>query len=200
MLELKTRLPTLNKTTGIPEWPNLPVGEKPLIHGNHDKAILYANESNRFAWVANDSYHLKPKGDGATIMISGVSVSRNGWMGLESIEPKTDGTWKHSNIMPNVTKVIDEFEALYLGCQLLLTYYNAPCHVARRLTTATMNVSDGGKQPILTQTGWYDTTDASTGTAVRVHQQMWYIGPNGKRSTNNLQRTRSARSGQNEAQ
>ena len=103
-------------------------------------------------------------------------------MGLEIIEPKTDGTWKHANIMANVTKVIDEFEALYPGCQLLLTYDNAPCHVAKRqgaLTTATMNVSDGGKQPILTQTGWYDTTDASIGTAMRVQQQMWYIGPDG---------------------
>ena len=68
MLQLKTRLPTLNETPGRPEWPNLPVDEKPLIHGNHDEATLYANEGDRFAWVANDSYHLKPKGDGATIM------------------------------------------------------------------------------------------------------------------------------------
>ena len=179
MLQLKTRLPTLNETTRRPEWPNLPVGKKPLIHGNHDEATLYANEGDRFAWVANDSYHLKQKGDGATIMISGVSFSCHGWMGLEIIEPKTDGTWKHANIMTNVTKVIDEFEALYPGCQLLLTYDNAPCHVAKRQGALTMNVSDGGKQPILTQTGWYDTTDASTCTAMRVQQQMWYIGPDG---------------------
>ena len=65
MLELKTRLPTLNETTGRPKWPT-------LLHGNHDEAILYANEGNGFAWVANDSYHLKLNDDGATIMISGV--------------------------------------------------------------------------------------------------------------------------------
>ena len=101
----------------------------PLLHGNHDEAILYANEGNRFAWVANDSYHLKRKDDGATIKISGVAVSCHGWMGLE---PKIDCTWQHANIMANVTRLIDEFEALYSGCQLLLTYDNAPCHVAKR--------------------------------------------------------------------
>ena len=183
MMALKPRLPVLNEQTGRPEWPNLPVGERPLLHGNHDEAILYANEGNRFAWVANDSYHLKPKGDGATIMISGVSVACHGWMGLEVIEPKTDGTWKHANVIANVNKVLDEFEAQYPGCQILLTYDNAPCHVAKRqgaLSTAAMNLSDGGKQPILTQTGWFDTIDASTGTsAVRIQQQMWFTGTDG---------------------
>ena len=74
---------------------------------------------------------MKPKGDGATIMVSGVSVACHSWMGLEVIEPKSDGTWKHDNIMSNVNKVINEFERLYPGCQLLLTYDNAPCHVAK---------------------------------------------------------------------
>ena len=62
------------------------------MHGNHDETILhvYANEGNRFAWISNDSYmyHLKPRGDGATIMVSGVSVACHGWLGLETIEPK----------------------------------------------------------------------------------------------------------------
>eukprot|EP00731_Ephydatia_muelleri_P006417 Em0003g665a len=68
MLTLKPRLPVLNETTGKPKWPNLPAGERPLLHGNHDEAILYANQGNRFAWVSNDSYHLKPKGEGTSIM------------------------------------------------------------------------------------------------------------------------------------
>eukprot|EP00731_Ephydatia_muelleri_P036009 Em0191g4a len=51
MLTLNPRLPVLNEVTGKPEWPNLPPGEKPLFHGNHDESILYANEGNRFAWV-----------------------------------------------------------------------------------------------------------------------------------------------------
>ena len=115
-------------------------------------------------------------------MISGVSVACHGCIGLEVIEPKTDGTWKHANVIANVNKVLDEFEAQYPGCQLLLTYDNAPCHVAKRqgaLSTAAMNLSDGGKQPILTQTGWFDTIDASTGTSVRIQQQMWFTGPDG---------------------
>ena len=41
MLALKPRLPLLNESTGLPTWPNLPVGERPLMHGNHDEAILY---------------------------------------------------------------------------------------------------------------------------------------------------------------
>ena len=44
MLQLQPRLPVWNETTGKPEWPNLLVGEVPLIHGSHDEAILYANE------------------------------------------------------------------------------------------------------------------------------------------------------------
>ena len=62
------------------------------MHGNHDEAILYANKGNRmrFAWIFNDNYHLKPKGDdGATIMVSGVSVACHGWLGLETqLKPK----------------------------------------------------------------------------------------------------------------
>ena len=65
-------------------------------------------------------------------MISGVSVACHGWMGLEVIEPKTDGIWKHGNVMTNVNQVIDKFEAQYPRCQLLLTYDIAPCHVAKR--------------------------------------------------------------------
>ncbi|KAL5479605.1 hypothetical protein EMCRGX_G023152 [Ephydatia muelleri] len=74
MLTLNPRLPVLNEVTGKPEWPNLPPGEKPLFHGNHDESILYANEGNRFAWVSNDAYHMKPKGDGTTIMVHQVLV------------------------------------------------------------------------------------------------------------------------------
>ena len=43
-----------------------------------------------------------------------------------------------------------------------------------------MNKSDGGKQPILTHMGWYNTVDAVTGTVVRVQQQMWFSGPDGR--------------------
>ena len=63
--------------------------------------------------------------------------------------------------------------------QLLLTYDNAPCHVAKQqgaLSTAVMNLSDGRKQLILTQTGWFN---ASTGTSMRIQQQMWFTGPDG---------------------
>ena len=182
MLTLKTRLPVLNKVTGKPEWPNLPPGEKPLFHGNHDESILYANERNRFAWVSKDAYHMKPKGDGTTIMVSGVSVPCHGWLGLETIEPKTYGTWNHDNVMRNLGVVIDEFETLYPGCQLLLTYDNAPSHVAVRkgaLSVSKMNRSDGGKQPIITQMGWFETLDVATGMTKKVEQQMWYLGPDG---------------------
>ena len=40
----------------------------------------------------------------------------NGWIGLEIIEPKSDGTWNHGSIMSNVSKIIDEFEKHYPGC------------------------------------------------------------------------------------
>ena len=96
MLALQPHLPVLNETTGKPEWPNLPCGERPLYHGYHDEANLYGH---RFAWVSNDSYHLKPKGEGISIMVSGVSVACHGWLGLETVEPKTDGTWNHDSIM-----------------------------------------------------------------------------------------------------
>ena len=143
---------------------------------------MYANEGNRFAWVSDDAYHMKPKGDGATIMVSGVSVPCQGWLGLETIEPKSDGTWKHDNVMNNLKKVIDQFEHLYPGCQLLLTYDNAPSHTAVKkgsLSTARMNMTDGGKQPIITQMGWFETFDLATNSMKKVLQQMWYPGQDG---------------------
>ena len=50
MIELKPRLSVLNVSTGKPEWPNLPPGTIPPLHGNHDEAMLYANDGNHFAW------------------------------------------------------------------------------------------------------------------------------------------------------
>ena len=85
MIALKPCLTVFNEATGKPEWPNLPPGEMPLMHGNHDKCIVYANEGNRYAWVSSNSYHMKPKGDGATIMVSGVLVACHGWMGFEMV-------------------------------------------------------------------------------------------------------------------
>ena len=104
-------------------------------------------------------------------------VPCHGWQGLETIEPKTDGTWNHENVMRNLGKVINEFESLNPGCQLLLTYDNAPSYVAVRkgaLTIFKMNPTDGGKQDaVLTQVSWLDV---ATGTMKRVPQQMWYPG------------------------
>ena len=84
--------------------------------------------------------------------------------------------------MRNVNTVIDQFESLYPGCQLLLTYDNALSHVAKKkgaLSTTLMNKSDGGKQPILIQMGWYDKYDPTTGTTIRMQPQMWYPGADG---------------------
>ena len=106
-----------------------------------------------------------------------------GW-GLRSLEPNADGSWTHTNVMQNVTRVMDGFEQIYPGYQLLLTYDNAPSHVAKRkgaLPTYGMNKSDGGKQLILTQMGWYDTVDAATGSSCKstttnvVFRTRWYI-------------------------
>ena len=93
-----------------------------------------------------------------------------GWV-LRQLNPKTDGTWNHVSIMKNVTTIIDQFEVLYPGCQLLLTYDNAPSHAAKRkgaLSTTKMNKTDGGAQPILTQMGWYNAIDPSSGAIVQV--------------------------------
>ena len=106
-----------------------------------------------------------------------MSVACHGWLDLETIEPKTDGTWNHVSIM---TTIIDHFEVLCPGCQLLLTNDNATSHVAGALSTTNMNKTDGGAQPILTQMGWYNTIDPSSGDIVQVQQQMWYPGSNGE--------------------
>ena len=66
-------------------------------------------------------------------------------------------------------------KTLYPGCQLLLTYDNAPSHVAVRkgaLPVSKMNRSDGGKQPIITQMGWFEMLDVATGMMKKVEQQM----------------------------
>ena len=47
------------------------------------------------------------------------------------------------------------------------------------LSTAQMNLSDGGKQLILTQNGWYDVVDPITKTVTREMQQMWYLSDDG---------------------
>ena len=58
--------------------------------------ILYANQGNHYAWVSNDSYHLKPKGEGTSIMVSGVSVACHGWLHLKTVEPKLESLQHHA--------------------------------------------------------------------------------------------------------
>ena len=102
---------------------------------------------------------------------------------VETIEPKTDDTWNHASVMKNVTTITNQFEDLYPGCQLLLTYDNALSHVAKRkgaLSATNMNTTDGGAKPILTQMDWYSTIDPSSGVIVQVQQHKWYPGPNGE--------------------
>ena len=101
MLALQSHLPVLSEVTGKPEWPNLHAVEKPLLHGNHE-CNLYANEGNRFAWVSNDAYHMRRSYHYGKWCLS----SMHGWLGLETIEPKSYGTWKHDNVIDNLMKVI----------------------------------------------------------------------------------------------
>ena len=73
--------------------------------------------------------------------------------------------------MRNMGKVIDKYESLYPGPQLILTYDNASSHVAVRkgaLTTSKMNKTDGGKQAVLIQVGWFETLELATGRMKRV--------------------------------
>ena len=42
-----------------------------------------------------------------------------------------------------------------------------------------MNKTDGDKEPILTQMGWFETFDLATYSMTKVLQQMWYPGEDG---------------------
>ena len=56
---------------------------------------------------------------------------------------------------------------------------SCPSHTAVRkgsLPTVWMNMIDGGKQPILTQIGWFETFDMATNSMKKVLQQLWYPG------------------------
>eukprot|EP00731_Ephydatia_muelleri_P006424 Em0003g672a len=57
----------LNETTGKPEWPNLPAGERPFFMEIMMK-LFCMQIKGIILHGSNDSYHLKPKGEGASIM------------------------------------------------------------------------------------------------------------------------------------
>ena len=86
-------------------------------------------------------------------MVSGISVPCHGQLGVEVLEPKTDGTWTHVDIMRNVNAAIDQFESLYPGCLLLVTYDNAPSHVAKRKGALSTTVAKGALT-ICMERGW----------------------------------------------
>ena len=145
----------------FPTIPNLPV--KRIIRVFHDESTFYSNADQSFHWTDGTSQALKQKSLGQAIMISDFIEEVDGFLQCEGVEARlylehqSEGYFNNDMLMVQVQKAIDIFEKKYPSVIGMFIFDNAPSHRKKpdnSLNPERMNVSDGGRQPVMRDTMW----------------------------------------------
>ena len=128
-------------------------GEKEVVLVTHDEMIVHANDATKYFWQEHSSTKfIRPKSNGSSLMVSGFSCECHGFVGgniTHIMKPgkNRDGYWTNAMLVEQLEKVIPIFEAAHPGKMLLFAFDNSQnLHAKhpRALTTAHLNLSDGG--------------------------------------------------------
>ena len=163
--EFLSNLLELDKITITPSnlTPLCPEGVKPLIRVVHDESTYYANCDQSYFWGDEHTNVLKQKSLGQSIMVSDFIDNVNGFLQFNDskarvmIEVHKDGYFNNEELMKQVEKAVDIFELKYPHARGLFLFDNAPSHrkiADNQLNVDKMNVSSGGKQPVMRDTVW----------------------------------------------
>ena len=128
--------------------------EREVVLVTHDEMIVHANDATRYFWLERSSTKsIRPKSNGSSLMVSsGFSCQCHDFHGGTSshiMKPgkNRDGYWTNAMLVEQLERVIPIFEAAHPGKTLLFAFDNSQNHHAknpRALTTAHLNLSDGG--------------------------------------------------------
>ncbi|CAG8592250.1 19196_t:CDS:2 [Cetraspora pellucida] len=153
----------------------LNLGKKEYVQITHDECYFYANDGRRRIWIQKGKNILRLKHLGHFIMVSAFLCSCHGLLRLtdqqlyENLYIKNketfvihsvqvDGYWKAEHMLEQlVSKVIPVFEILHPGCIGMFCFDQSTNHNAMAedaLIAKRMNLSSGGKQPVM-RNGWF---------------------------------------------
>ena len=149
-----------------------------------DETIFYANDRREHRWVPDTETAVpKPKGEGASLMISDFVSADYGWLrspdGKESarvvIRPgaQRDGYFTNNDILAQVTIAMDILQKHYPEDDHIFVFDNAPTHLKRSDTALSAR-----KMPLLTSKpdkNWLVETPSLDELGCQLY------GPNGKK-------------------
>ena len=174
--------------------PELSSGERKVVLVTQDECIFQAHDGSKRIWQEETRREIRPKGPGASIMVSAFLCQCHGMLRLpnETAEiypdlesdstvimyPGTnkDGYFTNVHLAQQTSKMLKIFEILHPGCSALVAYVNSSNHHAMAddaLVASRLNLKDGGKNVCKLRDGWFDACDG-----VRCIQKM--VSENGK--------------------
>ena len=169
--------------------PELEDGEARVVLITQDESIFQAHDGKRKVWQENDRQKLKPKGEGASIMVSAFLCPCHGILRLTpelasnnpDVEPDStriiypganrDGYFTCEDLSKQTKTMLRIFDLLHPQCIALVAFDNSANHHAMAgdaLLANRLNLKDGGKNTACTRPGWYFKKD---GTMVSQHMQ-----------------------------
>ena len=176
--------------------PNLINGEGKIVLITQDECSFQAHDGKRRIWQEKARKEIRPKGEGASIMVSAFLCQCHGLLRLPrdlaelnpEIPPDStviihpgvnkDGYFTNDDLADQTKKMLKIFEVLHPGCTALVAYDNSSNHHAMAkdaLVAKRLNLKDGGKNVPRFRDGWF--LDAN---GVRIVQSMTTAAGNQK--------------------
>jgi hypothetical protein len=162
--------------------PELSSGERKVILVTQDECIFQAHDGNRKIWQESSKKEIRPKGPGASIMVSGFLCQCHGLLRLPSdiaeLDPalprdstvimypgaNRDGYFTNEQLAQQTKNMLKIFQILHPDCIALVAYDNSSNHHAMAddaLVASRLKLKDGGKSICLQRDGWFQHCDGS---------------------------------------
>ena len=157
--------------------PELASSVSKVVLISQDECIFQAHDGRRVIWQEKTRKEIRPKGPGASIMVSAFLCQCHGLLRLSkeqcSLYPEVesdstvilypgankDGCFTNEHLAQQTKKMLKIFGILHPGCTALLAYDNSSNHhamAADALVANRLNLKDGGKNVSQLINGWFN--------------------------------------------
>ena len=162
--------------------PELNPGEQKIVLVTQDECIFQAHDGSRRIWQEQSRKEIRPKGPGASIMVSAFLCQCHGLLRLPDdvavLHPEVeadstvimhpgsnkDGYLTNKDLADQTARMLKVFEILHPNSTALVAYDNSSNHHAMAedaLVASRLNLKDGGKSCGRLRDGWFITSDGT---------------------------------------
>lgn len=162
--------------------PELSNGDRKIVLVTQDESIFQAHDGCRKIWQEGSRKDIRPKGPGASIMVSAFLCQCHGLLRLPSdiaerypgvpsdstviMYPgaNRDGYFTNDHLSQQTALMLKIFEILHPDCVALMAYDNSSNHHAmadNALVASRLNLKDGGKNVAHLRNGWFFARDGT---------------------------------------